>query len=305
MCVPSYSQWGAKQWLERRNRCGEILRDSAATNTRPPIVDMGNQEARTMNISILDRLLEILYAERNESVPQDLSDAEKALHFRALCNVRPPKPVSDVFLRLQDAYLSETARQRGTVSLSEISFIGNVGLWRGDITRLKVDAIMNACNPALLGCFHPLHDCIDNVIHSNAGVQVRLDCNKLMQGGLEPNGEVEVTKAYNLPSRYIFHTVGPIVQDRVTDGNRNDLRRCYRSCLRKAGEMGLGSFACCCISTGVYRFPQELAASIAVGTVRDWLEETGLELKVVFNVFTEKDYAIYRRLLTTNRASLH
>ncbi len=250
-------------------------------------------------VDTLDRLLELLSAERDEQLPRGMTLEQKAMYFRAFCNVRPPRPVSEEFLALQDSYLSARTVERKTVHVDELPFDQGIALWRGDITRLDADAIMNACNSALLGCFHPLHDCIDNIIHSNAGVQVRLDCDRLMAGRLEPNGQVKVTSAYNLPSRYIFHTVGSIVENGVTETNLKDLRNCYRSCLRKADELGLETLACCCLSTGVYRFPQELAAEVAVGTVKSYLNETHSQLKVVFDVFTEKDRNIYERLLRT------
>ena len=153
----------------------------------------------------------------------------------------------------------------------------------------------------MIGCFHPLHNCIDNVIHSAAGVQVRLDCNDIMRGREAENGEVIVTKAYNLPSRFIFHTVGPIVSGGVTAKNENDLRKCYLNCLVKADEMNLNTLAFCCISTGVFGYPKEAAAKVAVETVREYKAKTNSSPKVIFNVFTEKDYAIYKRLLGKNR----
>lgn len=175
------------------------------------------------NEELLDKLIGILSSERGESVP-GLSAAQKPDYFRALCNVRPPRQVSEEFLRLQDEYLAARAREKGVVDADKFEYHGGIALWRGDITRLNADAIVNACNCALLGCFSPLHGCIDNAIHSAAGVQVRLDCNEMMEGKLEPNGRVRVTKGYNLPCRYIFHTVGPIVRGRVTEQNRADLK---------------------------------------------------------------------------------
>ena len=145
----------------------------------------------------LDRLIEILCNEKGMPVPQGMSEKEKADCFRALCNVRPPMPVTEEFLTLQDSYLSELTARRGIVDVGKFNYKGGIALWQGDITRLNCDAIVNACNSRLLGCFSPLHNCIDNVIHSNAGVQVRLDCNAIMQGGYEANGQVKVTKGYN------------------------------------------------------------------------------------------------------------
>ena len=244
----------------------------------------------------LDRLIQILCEERGEAVPS-VSDEQKPEIFRALCNVRPPMPVTKEFLLLQDEYLSERKKERGIVDVNGFVYRDGIALWRGDITRLDADAVVNACNPALLGCFHPLHNCIDNVIHSAAGVQVRLDCNAIMCGGEESNGQVKVTKAYNLPSRYIFHTVGPVVYGEATEQNRRDLESCYLSCLNTAAEMRLSTLAFCCISTGEYRYPKDEACRLAVHTVKKWKSATGNSLKVIFNVFLKEDEALYEREL--------
>ena len=245
---------------------------------------------------ILDRLIQILCEERGEAVPP-ISDKQKSNLFRALCNVRPPMPATKEFLRLQDEYLSQRTKERGIVDVNGFVYRDGIALWRGDITRLNADAVVNACNLALLGCFHPLHNCIDNVIHSAAGVQVRLDCNALMRGGEEQNGRVKVTKAYNLPSRYIFHTVGPVVYGGVTEQNRRDLESCYLSCLNMAAEMNLSTLAFCCISTGEYRYPKDEACRLAVQTVKKWKLQTGSSLKVIFNVFLKEDEVLYEREL--------
>jgi O-acetyl-ADP-ribose deacetylase (regulator of RNase III) len=245
---------------------------------------------------LVDRLLQILCDERG--IPASaIKGEDKDNYFRALCNVRPPDEVSEEFLTLQDKYLTQKTKEKGVVDVGDFAYSGGMALWRGDITRLKCGAIVNACNSALLGCFQPLHGCIDNAIHSAAGVQVRLDCNRIMGGKLERNGQVKVTKGYNLPSEYIFHTVGPQVVGRVTARDRADLKSCYLSCLEKAVEMGLESIAFCCISTGVYGFPKELACEIAVTTVAGFLKENGGNLKVVFNVFSADDEGIYRAQL--------
>lgn len=244
----------------------------------------------------LDKLVKILCDERGESVPP-LDEKQKADYFRALCNVRPPKPVSAEFLSLQDGYLKERNIQRGIANVEKFAYEGGISLFKGDITTLNADAIVNAANSAMLGCFHPLHNCIDNAIHSAAGVQVRLDCNDIMKWRQAENGEVVVTKAYNLPSRFIFHTVGPIVSGRVTTKNQADLKRCYINCLRKADEMKLKSIAFCCISTGVFGYPKEVAAVLAVKTVKEYKSQTASDLKVIFDLFTEEDYELYRRIL--------
>jgi O-acetyl-ADP-ribose deacetylase (regulator of RNase III) len=246
----------------------------------------------------LDQLIDILCAERGETPPKHLTENERRNFFRALCNVRPPKPVSDYFLKLQDEYLTERTKERGVVALETLTFLDGVALWQGDITRLDVGAIVNACNCALLGCFQPLHGCIDNVIHSNAGVQVRLDCNEMMKGENEPNGSVRVTKGYNLPCRYIFHTVGPQIYGKVTRQDRLDLENCYLSCLNKAAELNLHSLAFCCLSTGVYCFPKDEACHIAVHTVKNWLAENNTELNVIFDVYKDEDRRIYERELS-------
>lgn len=248
-------------------------------------------------MKVIDRLIEILSDERGGASP-DLAENKKHDYFRALCNVRPPMPISEEFLRLQDEYLTEQTRLRGTVDINGFTYKNGIALWQGDITRLNADAIVNACNCKLLGCFQPLHNCIDNIIHSNAGIQVRLNCNEIMRGNDELNGKVKVTKAYNLPSKYIFHTVGAIVYGNVTKQNQNDLKNCYLSCLDKAAEMKLNSIAFCCISTGVYGYPKDKACSLAVQTVKDWQAQTHSNVKIIFNVFTDEDRCYYERELS-------
>lgn len=247
---------------------------------------------------MLERLNEILCQERGETPPKYLSTQKKAEYFRALCNIRPPASVSDEFLELQDRYLKAKSLERGIVDVTCLDYKDSIALWQGDITRLNSDVIVNAGNSALLGCFQPLHNCIDNIIHSNAGVQVRLDCHKMMQGSHSPNGEVVVTSAYNLPGRFIFHTVGPIVQNgQPSAQDVADLRKCYRSCLETAGEMGIKTLAFCCLSTGVYGYPKNLAAKLAIATVKECLPGTN-GLKVIFNVFLDEDKAYYERGLS-------
>ena len=243
-----------------------------------------------------DRLIEILCKERGETPPK-LTDAQKPDYFRALCNVRPPLPVSAEFLSLQNEYLTAKKNERGVTDVNDFSYTDGIALFKGDITTLNADVIVNAANSAMLGCFRPLHNCIDNAIHSAAGVQVRLDCNDIMKGRQAENGEVIVTEAYNLPSKFIFHTVGPVVSGRVTKENKSDLKKCYENCLEKADERKIKSIAFCCISTGVFGYPKEEAAMTAVKTVKEYFKRTGREIKVIFNVFTEEDYAIYKRIL--------
>lgn len=210
-----------------------------------------------------------------------------------------PRPVSEEFLQVQDAYLQEETRRKGITTLDQLEPVEDgIYLWQGDITTLSCGAIVNAANSQMLGCFVPCHGCIDNAIHTYAGVQLRLECARLMTGQEEePTGNAKITKAYNLPCRYILHTVGPIISGAVTQANRELLASCYRTCLELAAETGLGSIAFCCISTGEFHFPNELAAEIAIQTVGELQRQTPDKIKVIFNVFKNRDYEIYKRLL--------
>ena len=231
------------------------------------------------------------------------SEQEQKALLRALFNIRMPKPASDEFLSVQNAYLQEEARQKGITSLADLQpIVPGLYLWQGDITALQCDAIVNAANSRLLGCFCPNHGCIDNAIHTFAGVQLRQDCAALMaeQGHEEPTGQAKITKAYNLPCDYVLHTVGPIVSGRVTREDERLLASCYRSCLELAEKNSVRSIAFCCISTGVFHFSNERAAEIAVETVRRYKVETGSKIKVVFNVFKDLDADIYRALLQSD-----
>ena len=270
-----------------RLRCHDTRRFATCVQSG---VEMEQSERRI-------KLIEFLLAERNQTVSIPVDEYSQKRLLRALFNVRPPMPVSAEFLALQDEYLTLRKEERGTVDADSFTYTDGIALFRGDITTLNADAIVNAANAAMLGCFSPNHGCIDNVIHTYAGVQVRLDCNDIMKGSESENGEVIVTKAYNLPSKFIFHTVGPIVSGRVTAENREDLKKCYSGCLAKADEMKLKNIAFCCISTGVFGYPQQDAASVAVRTVKEYLATNKTTLKVIFDVFTEKDYDIYKRLL--------
>ena len=201
---------------------------------------------------------------------------------------------------MQDEYLKEEIQRKGIVSIDDLDEIQkDLYVWQGDITTLKCDAIVNAANSGMTGCYQPCHNCIDNCIHTYAGVQLRLACAKLVQkqGHEEAAGQAKITPAFNLPCDYVIHTVGPIVSGRLTQKHEELLASCYRSCLRLAVENGIKSIAFCCISTGVFMFPNERAAEIAVQTVKQYQKETGTEIKVVFNVFREEDERIYRKLL--------
>lgn len=240
-------------------------------------------------------------------IPEDEKNQRDLL--RALMNIRGPYAVSEEFLKIQDEYLQERNKERGIVSLSELKPVVNftegvssssLYLWQGDITTLKIDAIVNAANSQMLGCFAPLHACIDNCIHTFAGIQLRLECDKIMtkQGHEEGTGLCKITPAFNLPSKYVLHTVGPIISLNVGPREKLLLSSCYKNCLETAASYGLESVAFCCISTGVFRFPADLAAKIAVETVTSWLKENKNKSvkKVVFNVFGNKDLEIYSKI---------
>ena len=243
------------------------------------------------------------YREQAAAFPPD--DASQRQLLRSLMNVRPPMPLDPAFLAVQDALLSAEREERGVVDGDCLPAASDprLVLWQGDITRLQADAIVDADNSALLGCFVPCHSCIDNAIHSAAGLQLREECWRLMQaqGHPEPNGRAKLTKGYNLPARYVLHTVGPIVRSRVTEQDRAELVGCYRSCLELAAEHGLRSVAFCCISTGEYHFPNQAAAEIAIKAVTDFLDQRAVSIKrVIFNVFKDLDADIYRRLLQSD-----
>ncbi|HEL1996844.1 TPA: protein-ADP-ribose hydrolase, partial [Streptococcus suis] len=216
-----------------------------------------------------------------------------------LMNIWEPKVMPAEFWSLQDAYLQETLTHKRVTGLSDLQEVEpQIYLWQGDITSLEVDAIVNAANSQLLGCFVPHHRCIDNAIHSQAGLQLRLACYQLMkaQGHLEAIGQAKITPAYNLPANYVIHTVGPIIQTEVGPQDEELLASSYRKSLELAVEKGLTSIAFCCISTGEFRFPQKLAAEIAVRTVRNFIKEHS-EINVIFNVFKDEDREIYQELL--------
>ena len=250
----------------------------------------------------IDFLINYLLNEKDElkSINIPPEDAEKKRLLRSLMNIRPPRTVSEEFLEVQDAYLQEELKGKGVVSVSDLSPVQpGIYLWQGDITRLSVDAIVNAANSAMLGCFVPCHGCIDNAIHSAAGVELRLECSRIMkkQKTEEPTGKAKITKAYNLPCRYVLHTVGPIIHGAVTGKDCDLLSDCYRSCLELAAAYHLRSIAFCCISTGEFHFPNEKAAETAIQTVQDYQKENQNSLEVVFNVFKDSDYKIYKQLL--------
>ncbi len=228
------------------------------------------------------------------------TSSEQKLLLRALFNVRMPKAASKEFLKIQDEYLSEEIRLKGITDITDLTPVQpDIYLRQGDITTLKCDAVVNAANSQMLGCFCPNHGCIDNAVHTFAGIELRLACAELMkkQGHGEPTGQAKITSAYNLPSRFVIHTVGPVISGKPTETDCGLLRCCYRSCLKLADENHLKSIAFCCISTGEFHFPNEKAAKIATDTVKQYKAETQSKIKVIFNVFKDSDYEIYRKLL--------
>lgn len=235
----------------------------------------------------------------NMEIPQNTAEQKRLL--RSLMNIRLAAPISKEFEQIQNEYLKEENNNRGIVSIEDLSEVQeDIYLWQGDITRLKVSAIVNAANSGMTGCYQPCHNCIDNCIHTYAGIQLRNECNTMIkkQGHEEPTGKAKITLAYNLPAAYVIHTVGPIVHGGILQKRHEKLlESCYRSCLEIAEEYGLTSIAFCCISTGVFMFPNERAAEIAVETVKKFKEETNSKIKVIFNVFKDEDLEIYWRLL--------
>lgn len=245
-------------------------------------------------------LIEYLLAERGEriEIPNDAYNQKRLL--RSLFNIRMPKETSEDFLQIQDVYLQEENRRKGITDIADLQPVqDDIYLWQGDITTLRCDAIVNAANSQMLGCFRPCHGCIDNAIHTFAGVQLRRNCNEIVQkqGHNEPTGQAKITPAYNLPCKYVLHTVGPIVSGRLTEEHCELLKSCYLSCLKLAEKNSCKSIAFCCISTGVFGFPQREAAQIAVDTVKRYKEENHSDIKVIFNVFKDSDLAIYREVL--------
>ena len=247
---------------------------------------------------LIRKLLDENIQYRDYKIPDDIQ--EQKMMLRSLMNVRMPKDIDEEFLAVQDAYLQQVQEEKGVVTLEDMEELQpGLYIWKGDITRLQVGAIVNAANSGMTGCYQPCHSCIDNCIHTYAGIQLRNYCDNMMrqQGYEEPTGQAKITPAFNLPCDYVIHTVGPIVQGRLTGKHEKLLASCYESCLRTAEEHGVKSIAFCCISTGVFMFPNEKAAQIAVQTVREFKEKTNSGIQVIFNVFKEEDERIYRRLL--------
>ncbi len=252
-------------------------------------------------ITLTKKLLAEQPRYRKMLIPHD--EVEQRQLLRSLMNVRIPQQISDDFLTMQDEYLREELAQKGITDIADLSPIADgMYLWQGDITTLRCDAIVNAANSGMTGCYVPCHRCIDNCIHTYAGIQLRLECAAIMreQGHEEETGRAKITAAYNLPCKYVLHTVGPIISGPLTEQDEELLASCYRSCLELAERHGIQSIAFCCISTGEFHFPNDRAAEIAVQTVRQYKEQQRGEMKVIFNVFKDVDYKIYWNLLAAN-----
>lgn len=251
-------------------------------------------------------LIRALIAEKAEydtiQIPPD--PAQQKLLLRALMNVRAPRAISAQFQQVQNSYLKEDALAKGVVSA--VQFPDGISVWQGDITRLGTDAIVNAANSGMTGCYVPNHSCIDNAIHTFAGIELRNKCAEIMQGQGHPEetGRAKITPAYNLPSKYVIHTVGPIVLTAVpTNREIQQLKSSYRNALQLAAAKGLTSIAFPCISTGVFHFPNLLAARIAINEVQKFLQHNSSIQKVIFNVFKDYDRAIYQELLQPDQTS--
>lgn len=251
---------------------------------------------------LIQELLKEQDGYRHLEVPKQEEEQKQLL--RGLMNIRPACRISKEVLQIQDAYLTEETVRKGITHSGELDPIQpGIYLWKGDITTLACDAIVNAANSGMTGCYVPNHRCIDNCIHTFAGMELRLECDRIMreQGYEEPTGQAKLTQAYNLPCRYILHTVGPIVTGKLTKTDYALLASCYRSCLELAAENGLESVAFCCVSTGEFGFPKEEAAQIAVQSVQEFMKGVTSVKKVIFNVFQEEDQAIYNRILRAGR----
>lgn len=263
---------------------------------------------KTMQNQRLEYLVEAFKAESDQYKDlQTPEDTEGRRHLlRSLMNIRMPGKMDDSVLAVQDEYLQERIREKGIVTLEDIPVKeGVISVWQGDITRLAVDAIVNAANSQMLGCFIPMHTCIDNCIHTFAGIQLRAECNRQMnrmrmkygQNYEQPTAVPMLTDAYNLPAKKVIHIVGPVVNGKLTPALEQELADCYTNTLDLCAENGLRSVAFCCISTGVFHFPPERAAQITAKTVRKWLaDHDGALERVIFNVFRDQDRDIYEHL---------
>lgn len=248
---------------------------------------------------LIDALLAEAPRYANMKIPAGQDEQWQLL--RSLMNVRPAQPISAEFQKVQDDYLTALIAETGIVDAAALPATPSdprLVIWRGDITTLKIDAIVNAANSRMEGCWQPCHACIDNCIHTFSGVQLRLRCHEMMtkQGYEEPTGQAKITPGYNLPAKYVLHTVGPIIDHDLTASDCDLLTSCYTSCLKLASQNSCQSIAFCCISTGVFRFPQDKAAEIAVSAVKEYLNKDTTIKRVVFNVFTPEDARLYHKL---------
>ena len=251
----------------------------------------------------LDLLIKYLLSERNDvdGIETPNNDTDKFRLYRSLVNIRPAVKADEDYLQAEDEYLTALTESKGITDIADLTPIEDgICLWQGDITTVECDAIVNAANSGMTGCYQPCHNCIDNCIHTFAGVRLRYECGQIMekQRCEEPTGQAKLTKAYNLPCDYVIHTVGPIVQGRLTEEHCRLLESSYKSCLDIAVQNGISSIAFCCISTGVFGFPQKEAAQIAVRTVREYRKTH--DVQVIFDVFGDDDYEIYKKLLGRN-----
>lgn len=259
----------------------------------------------------LDYLINYLLKERNETIEINrLSYEDKKRIYRSLCNIRDAKPISEEYFKIENKYLQEELNKKDIIDVEDIQpakdiievtnlkYKDKICLWKGDITTLKIDAIVNAANSQGLGCFVPMHSCVDNIIGSNAGVSLRLECNKVMKekNYFLPTGKALITKGYNLPAKYVIHTVGPIIYEEVTEKEEQELINCYINSLKLAIQNGIKTIAFSCISTVEFRFPKTQACKLAIKAVEEFLDTHNDEIdKIVFNVYTEEDYEIYEQ----------
>lgn len=258
------------------------------------------QEER--RIYLIRKLLDEQSSYSDMEIPA--SEHQQKQLLRSLMNIRVPKPIDEEFISVQNEYLQTETALKGITRLLDLNPIqDDIYLWQGDITTLKCDAIVNAANSGMTGCYYPCHSCIDNTIHTFAGIQLRNECAEIMkkQGCKEPTGKAKITKAYNLPCKYVLHTVGPIINGRLSKHDMELLASCYLSCLKLADENKISCIAFCCISTGEFHFPNDKAAEIAVQAIKKYKAETKSRIKVIFNVFKDIDYEIYRKLLSADR----
>ena len=260
-------------------------------------------------ITLITYLINYLLKENSQTI-NNLNEKdfeEKFKIYKTLCNIRPPNSISNEYLQNEKNFFHEFNKFRNIQNIKQIKPLEKIypninskyknilSLWKGDITTLEIDSIVNAANSNGLGCFQPSHKCIDNIIHTYAGVSLRLECNEKMKKikYLEV-GEAFITKGYNLPSKYVIHTVGPMIEFNVSESKKKDLENCYLNSLKLANENHLKSIAFPCISTGIFRFPQDLASEIAIKAVIKFLDtyENNFE-KIIFNVYSDTDFKIY------------